>query len=231
MNFIEIYFNGILKQSLPVKADIINIGRASSNDIIIENMGVSNHHALISKKNNIFSLEDLNSTNGTFLNGQKISARQRISSQDSIIIGKHTLKFSEWSQSKDSTPAFSLHESDDATIMMGENKNLTSQSSVPDTKQNINYLLVRGELKGINKLLLSESIYGIGKAKDNKIRLGGWITPAYIAEIKKIDHSFYINPFKKNKVKLNNSFINSSTALSPSDEIRIKNLVLKFIAD
>ena len=87
MNYLEVYFNGVLKHSLPVQSDVISIGRASSNDIVINNMGVSSHHAIITKKEELFYLEDLNSTNGTngtFLNSQKISSRQRINSQDDV---------------------------------------------------------------------------------------------------------------------------------------------------
>ena len=232
MNYLEVYFNGILKQSLPVQTDIITIGRASDNDIIINNMGVSNHHAIITKKNDLFFLEDLNSTNGSFLNSQKISSQQRINPQDSIIIGKHTLKFSEWSQSQGRATANSHQELDEATmIMSASKKSAISQAATLNPQHSQFYLIVRGELGGINKLLLTEKTYGIGKAKDNQIRIGGWFTPSYIAEIEKVRQSFYISPLKKNIVKLNGNTINSSALLSPFDEIKIKNLVLKLLSD
>lgn len=228
MNYIEVYFNGILKHSLSIQTDIISIGRASSNNIVINNMGVSNLHAIITKKNNLLFIEDLNSSNGTFLNSEKISSQQRIHSQDSIIIGKHTIKFSEWSQMQETASKTSHQETDAATVIMSSKATIKSnQSTSPSTF----YLISRGELTNINKLLLTENNYSIGKAKDNDIRIGGWFTSAYIAEIEKIGHSFYISPIKKNIVKLNDSKINSSTLLAPFDEIRIKSLFLKFLTD
>jgi len=232
MNFLEVYFNGVLKHSLPIKSDVVSIGRASNNDVVIDNMGVSNQHAVISKKDNLFYIEDLNSTNGTFLNSQKISSQQRVNLQDSIIIGKHTLKFSEWAQSQKGTTNKPVNDTADATIMM-KRKTVTevNQTNQADQQAKSFYLIVRGELSGINKLLLTDNSYGIGKGKSNEIRIGGWFTPAYIADIERIGHSFYISPLKKNKVKLNNEIINSSTLLTVSDEIKIKDLFLKFLTD
>ncbi|NOR71213.1 MAG: FHA domain-containing protein [Methylomarinum sp.] len=234
MNFLEVYFNGVLKNSVSIQTDLISIGRTADNDVVIDNMGVSNHHAIISKKDNLFFIEDLNSTNGTFLNSQKLSSRQRISIQDSIIIGKHTLKFSEWSHSNNigSSPASPVNDTTDSTVILSRGKATEiNQATATDSQAKLFYLILRGEFTGINKLLLTENSYGIGKSKDNEIRLGGWFTPAYIANIEKIGHSFYISPLKKNTVKLNDSFINSSTLLSASDEIKIKSLFLKFLTD
>jgi len=229
MSFLEVYFNGILKQSLPIKSDLISIGRAADNDIVINNMGVSSHHAIINKQGGAFFIEDLNSTNGTYFNHQKLTAKQKISQEDAIIIGKHTLKLSDWGQTQDSEKVNIPADTADATVMISRNK-ATEVNSV-DAQQQVCYLMVRGEATGINKLLLSENNYGIGKAKDNEIRLSGWFTPAYIAEIERIGHLFYITPLKKNKVKLNGEVINASALISPADEIKIKGLSLKFLKD
>ncbi len=233
MNYIEVFFNGVLKHSLPIQTDVISIGRASSNDIIINNMGVSNLHAIITIKNNLFFIEDLNSSNGTFLNSEKISSQQRINPHDSIIIGKHTLKFTEWSQMHKPASKDSLQETDDATVVMSKKpeQNHNNQNNSVDSNFNTHYIIAKGDLTDIQKLLLTENNYGIGKAKDNQIRVGGWFTSAYLAEIERIGHSFYISPLKKNKIKLNDNVINSSTLLSPFDEIKFKKLHLKFLTD
>lgn len=230
MNYLEVYFNSILKFNLAMNSDVISIGRASSNDVIIDNMGVSNHHAVISKKDTLFYLEDLNSTNGTFLNNQKITGSTRINSQDSITIGKHTIKFSEWSQSSAAASSDTATETTDAT-MLASKRAVDKNTSPKNPQQTSFHLQIKGEKTGINKLLLTKSIYTIGKAKNNEIRLGGWFTAAHIAEIEKIGQSFYLNPLKRNAVKLNNSKLNSSTLLTTYDQIKIKNLTLLFLPD
>lgn len=58
--------------SLIVNSDIITIGRAADNVIHIESTGVSSYHAKMYVNGNKVFIEDLNSTNGTFINNQKI---------------------------------------------------------------------------------------------------------------------------------------------------------------
>ena len=72
--------------------DTISIGRRSSNDVCIPDLSVSGSHALITLEDNTFWLEDLNSTNGTYINGQVVQ-RQIIQTNDEIMIGKIRLTF------------------------------------------------------------------------------------------------------------------------------------------
>lgn len=74
------------------QADSISIGRNPKNDIQIENMAVSNFHAVVKKMLNTYFIEDLNSTNGTFVNEKKISKYELLDG-DEVIIGKHSLQF------------------------------------------------------------------------------------------------------------------------------------------
>lgn len=55
-----------------IKGDRTTIGRRASNDIVLENRAVSGEHALIVRSGKDHILEDLNSTNGTFVNAQPI---------------------------------------------------------------------------------------------------------------------------------------------------------------
>ncbi len=50
----------------------ITIGRNNANDISIDNLAVSDRHARIYKSRGAYVMEDLDSTNGTFVNGRKI---------------------------------------------------------------------------------------------------------------------------------------------------------------
>lgn len=73
--------------------DEITIGRTADNDIQIDNMAVSGRHARIIRNLSRYYLEDLNSTNGTFLNEEKIrkNSQRELKESDEITIGKHTL--------------------------------------------------------------------------------------------------------------------------------------------
>ena len=69
----------------------ITIGRELDNVIRIDNPAVSKHHARIIKEQDQFFIEDLNSTNGTYINEKPIR-RLALRDDDEVIIGKHTLK-------------------------------------------------------------------------------------------------------------------------------------------
>lgn len=85
------YEERVLKE-VPVGAQVVKIGRVPDNTILIDNPAVSSHHARIFRDADNFILEDLQSTNGTQVNGQLVS-RHTLKNGDAIGIGKHTLVF------------------------------------------------------------------------------------------------------------------------------------------
>ena len=70
--------------------DEFAIGRNPDNDIQIDNLAVSDRHARIIRGQDGFVLQDLDSTNGTFLNEKKIG-QAILKEKDTVNIGKHTL--------------------------------------------------------------------------------------------------------------------------------------------
>ena len=77
-------------KTLETDKDSITIGRNNNSDIQINNLGASKKHAAITRQNGNYMIEDLNSTNGTLLNNEKIT-KAGLSGRDVITIGKHTL--------------------------------------------------------------------------------------------------------------------------------------------
>ena len=84
-------FNDQLLKTVETDKEIITIGRNEVNDIQVDNLSVSKKHATITKENDRYIIEDLKSTNGTYLNEKTIS-RAELNDQDLITIGKHTLE-------------------------------------------------------------------------------------------------------------------------------------------
>ena len=68
------------------------VGRLPDNDIRIDNAAVSGHHSLIINILNDSFLEDLNSTNGTYVNGKAVK-KQVLQNGDTIEVGKYKIKF------------------------------------------------------------------------------------------------------------------------------------------
>ena len=75
------------------KGKPVTIGRKEDNDIHIENLAVSGHHAKIDSVGDGFLLTDLQSKNGSFVNDELVSSHW-LQQGDSVTIGKHTLTFS-----------------------------------------------------------------------------------------------------------------------------------------
>ena len=76
---------------IPINREV-TIGRKEDNTVVLHEEYVSGHHARIFLKNNNYILEDLKSTNGTTINGEKIYEKVYISPGDKIEIGTIVFK-------------------------------------------------------------------------------------------------------------------------------------------
>lgn len=85
-------FNGETLNEYPLDQETLTIGRKTDNDIHIDNLAVSGKHAKILTILNDSFIEDLDSTNGTFINGEKIN-RHALQNGEIIAIGKHELTY------------------------------------------------------------------------------------------------------------------------------------------
>ena len=84
--------NGAVQGEYELNLERLTIGRKPDNDIQIDNLAVSGKHALIITILDDSFLEDLGSTNGTYVNG-KLVKKHALKDGDVIAIGKHELKY------------------------------------------------------------------------------------------------------------------------------------------
>ncbi|MCD6187076.1 MAG: FHA domain-containing protein [Desulfuromusa sp.] len=89
---IELKYQGKKLTTFETENEQIRIGRNVTNDIHIDNPSVSSSHAVIKRVMNTYFVEDLGSTNGTFVNEKKV-AKYELLDGDEVIIGKHSLVF------------------------------------------------------------------------------------------------------------------------------------------
>jgi sigma-B regulation protein RsbU (phosphoserine phosphatase) len=81
------------ERRVPIELDEMIIGRAKGLAITLDGTNISRRHARIIRQSGDFSVEDLGSSNGTFLNDRRINSRAALLPDDILRIGTHTLRF------------------------------------------------------------------------------------------------------------------------------------------
>jgi pSer/pThr/pTyr-binding forkhead associated (FHA) protein len=87
-----IKFNDVVIDQVVIRAGDMNIGRRPGSDILLDNLAVSGSHATLFTIGEDTFVQDLNSTNGTFVNNKRI-AKHHLENGDTITIGSHTLTY------------------------------------------------------------------------------------------------------------------------------------------
>jgi pSer/pThr/pTyr-binding forkhead associated (FHA) protein len=82
----------VVIKEVQLTKDKTTFGRRPYNDIVIDNLAVSGEHAVLQMTAGEVFLEDLNSTNGSYLNGKAVK-KQQLQNGDTIEIGKYKIKF------------------------------------------------------------------------------------------------------------------------------------------
>src|SRR3954469_3205077 len=84
-------FEGLVLKQCSVGL-MVTIGRLPDNTVVIDNPAVSSHHACVFRAGNEYIIEDLESTNGTFVNHKRV-VNHTLENGDVILVGKHELVF------------------------------------------------------------------------------------------------------------------------------------------
>jgi hypothetical protein len=92
MNKLVISLDGQVVSEVAIANERTALGRRPYNDIVIDNLAVSGEHALLHRVGADVYIEDLNSTNGTYINGKAIK-KQLLVDGDNIDIGKYKIRF------------------------------------------------------------------------------------------------------------------------------------------
>ncbi len=78
-------------QAFALNKSIITIGRDAGNDIVLESPQISRYHTRLTLQGGVYVVEDLGSTNGTFLNGQRVLRPAPVTTGDLIGVGESIL--------------------------------------------------------------------------------------------------------------------------------------------
>ena len=92
MGKLVVSLDGVVIKEVQITKDKTTLGRRPYNDIVIDNLAVSGEHAVLQMVGADVFIEDLNSTNGTYINGKAVK-KQLLQHNDTVEIGKYKIKY------------------------------------------------------------------------------------------------------------------------------------------
>ena len=220
----------------------LKIGRKTDNDVVIDNLAVSGHHAKIDSVGDGFVFIDLKSKNGSFVNEELVTSHW-LNDGDTINIGKHSLRFSYFDSEVRSKDA----QSDiDKTMVMDTNEyrsmieksdpreEATTQTVTVDLKE-AKKKPIRGYISylagGEGTLALKNKLTKIGKEPSSDIVVKGWAIGKTAATISRTREGYFFSYVDGiSKPKINNKKVSKKPhTLADSDIIEIGAFKLQFI--
>lgn len=217
-------FEDRILQELLLSGGVVTIGRQPDNHLRIDNPAVSGHHAKVYAEGDRYVIEDAESFNGTYVNGQRIS-KLVLKDGDSATIGKHTIEFRVAAQygildSSVQMPKIRLPQLDRTVVLdTAEAKEMLAQAAaaassagsnaiqrigtaqskpavnrMPAVHQTIGTLTIVKGRTDQTRYVLTSKLTLIGRSKMAGIRLKKWFTPDVVASIYRAEDGYFIAP-------------------------------------
>ena len=207
-------------QELELTSDSFTIGRKSGNDLVIEDPAVSGHHARISKIHAVYFIEDLKSTNGTFVNDKRID-RHQLRDTDVVTIGRHRIIFRDGSAASIAPPA--------ATEDLDRTMVLTGHAARPDVAISPASLRVLSGNTDQQEYLLIKQVTAIGSHAQAAVKLTGWFAPSTAAMITRRLNTYFVSQARNGKkVLVNGQEVAGERELKDKDRIEVAGTTMLF---
>lgn len=228
MNKIVLNFNGRVVSETPFTGDALTIGRGSGNDITIDNPAISSKHARILREKDFIVLEDLGSTNGTFVNGEKVK-KAVINSADNITVGKHQLKLS-WEEGTGDFDAGNGSGSADVIDALDKTMVFTKGPGKGGAgKAAIGGFAIMEAGVAKERIAMTDRVTTIGKSSDALIKLKGLLAPKVAALVNRSDRGYVLTSSDTKKPAIiNGKKIDKPYILKNGDVVEIAGLTLRF---
>ncbi len=243
MSKLTLQYEGTALKDYAVGAGV-TIGRLPDNAVMIDNPAVSGHHARVFYEGSRVILEDLRSTNGTFVNGRPIT-RHVLQHGDEVLVGKHQLVFDQnaaenalaagapmqglgdtvYLDTKQHRALRATLESARADAAKPVNaRTATATSSMP---RRIGVLRVIAGSADQDEYSLDGHTSVIGRSSTALVRLRGWFKPAVAVAIAKSGPGYVATPMG-GKPLINQAPLDRRHSLQEGDVLTVSGLVLEF---
>jgi pSer/pThr/pTyr-binding forkhead associated (FHA) protein len=240
---LTLQFEGRVLKEFEVGSSL-TIGRLPDNTIVIDNPAVSGHHAHVFHDGSKVILEDLRSTNGTYVNEQYV-LRQVLKHGDVVLVGKHTLSFEQTVEVEAPAAASGLsglgdtvyldtkqHRALLATLRQAKAAadkvaGVRPTVSTPTHRSRLGVLrVVDGEAEQSEYDLAAHTSL-IGTSSTALVRLRGWFKPEVAVAIARSGDS-YVATRLAGKNFVNGEPLRDRRELKAGDVLRVSGLTLEF---
>jgi len=246
----------VLKETAVSHTAAVTIGRLPDNTIVIDNAAVSSHHVRIAREGPQFVVQDLESTNGTFVNGDKVTKRA-LRHGDTILVGKHKLFFDRMGEAEfegAELPARDMPDFGGTVILDSDQQQrllAAAQARIqartaahqvavatavdapatpppaPPKPPAIGRLHVLSGRADLSEYRLDASTAAIGSDREALVRLHGWFKPRLAVEIARMGESYVATPVA-GKTLVNGQRLSGRRGLVHGDVLAVSGLELEF---
>ncbi len=210
-------------EELELAETSLTIGRRPDNHLVLDDPTVSGHHARITKIQAAYFIEDLKSTNGTQVNGQRTDRRQ-LQDADVIAIGHFRLVYRGDQIANSVRPA--------ATNVDVEHTMAFTGQILPETLKKASSCATLHVVAGgtnQDRYELTGQVTVIGAKHDATIPLTGWFAPKVAALIVRRGGAYVLTPSGSGrKIRINDQAVTGPLQLEDGDRIEVGGLILRF---
>ena len=227
---LTLQFKDLALKEFELTGQSMTMGREPDNDIVVENLLVSGYHARIDPAGREYILTDLQSKNGTFVNGERVTST-KLKDGDQILVGKHTIVFilspEEIQEDQKLTePTMFIEVAQGASEAEAQDptpSGLDSTAVSAERRAVLSFLSGGGDEYEIKKKLVK-----LGKGEEADVHIGGLFTPKVAATISRRPTGYHLTPTGRVKVKVNDDQVGHSHRLREFDTIEIGPAKLQF---
>lgn len=226
-------FNAAVIKEVVMDKESVTIGRKADNDIVIDNPAISGHHCKLTLEGGGYYVEDLESTNGTFVNEKRIK-KSGLHHNDVVGVAKHAVVFlNEAELAADAAPAASS----DATMVLTPQKQAelvaaSSAASKPAGSDKTGWLrVIKGAVDAAEHELKGMSTY-IGKSDRVQVQIKGaglfGSAPEVAASVHRKPEGYILVAVTEGYPVVNGSKVATSVVLKEGDMIECGSTTMMF---
>lgn len=239
MAMVLLTFNAHVLKEVPLDQPHTWIGRKPHNAIVIDNPAVSGEHARIVQENGGYVIEDMCSTNGTFVNDKKVD-RHQLQDGDQVRIGKHVLVYQDsdaatgrptvfqpGAAAYDPNKTMILDTAKQRELLKGEQAAAAAERA--SETMGLGLLQVMAGKTDQKEYRLTGRLTMIGSQNNATVRLTGWFAPKVAALISRRPEGYVIGMSEAGiAIRINGARMKDRRELQGGDLIEVAGVKLLF---